>query len=154
MWTIQVRLHSHIRTPSTNSASQIQCLTQILANRISLVLYNPEKARRLKLNVALIIGMINVSVFIVWIPARLQISESWIKANNVWDRFENCIFMVVDVILNVFFMRLVKSKLVANGLHKYNRVYRFNGLLVCVSIIIDVSVVTPLAAAVWLCNTH
>ncbi|KAK0641764.1 hypothetical protein B0T16DRAFT_220489 [Cercophora newfieldiana] len=120
---------------------QIQCLTQILANRISFILYDPEKSRRLKLSVALIMGLINVTVFIVWIPARLQISEAWIKANNIWDRVEKCIFLIVDAALNLYFMRLVKSKLIANGLHKYKRVYRFNGLLVCVSIAIDITII-------------
>ncbi|KAK3339559.1 hypothetical protein B0H65DRAFT_432770 [Neurospora tetraspora] len=56
-----------------------QCLMQILTNRISLILYNPEKARKLKLYIFLAIGVINVSVFIVWIPARLQLSEKWIR---------------------------------------------------------------------------
>lgn len=119
---------------------QIQCLTQILANRISLILYDPEKARRLKLGVALIIGLINISVFIVWVPARLQISETWIKANSIWDRIEKCIFLTVDAMLNLYFMSLVKSKLIANGLHKYKRVYYFNGLLVVLSIALDVSI--------------
>ncbi|KAK4448457.1 hypothetical protein QBC34DRAFT_426514 [Podospora aff. communis PSN243] len=119
----------------------IQGLTQILANRISLILYNPDKARRLKLGVALVIGVINVSVFIVWIPARLQISDAWIKANNIWDRLEKCIFLIVDTLLNFYFMRLVKRKLIANGLHKYNRVYQFNGMLVCVSIAIDIAII-------------
>ncbi|KAK0620165.1 hypothetical protein B0T14DRAFT_496752 [Immersiella caudata] len=118
-------------------AIQIQCLTQILANRISLILYDPEKARTLKVCVALIIGAINVSVFIVWVPARLQISDSWVKANNIWDRIEKFIFLLVDALLNIYFIRLVKSQLVANGLQKYKRVYQFNGLLVCLSLAID-----------------
>jgi len=57
---------------------EIQCLTQILANRISLILYNPDKARRIRLATALAIGIINISVFVTWIPARLQISETWL----------------------------------------------------------------------------
>ena len=117
---------------------QIQCLTQILANRISLILYDPEKARRLKLGVALVIGVINVSVFIIWVPARLQISEAWEKANSIWDRIEKCVFLIVDALLNIYFMRLVKSELIANGLHRYKSVYRFNGLLVVFSLSIDV----------------
>jgi len=89
--------------------------------------------------VALVIGIINISVFIIWIPARLQISETWIRANNIWDRIEKCIFLFIDLILNAYFMWLVKIKLVANGMARYKRVYRFNGVLVCLSIALDVS---------------
>lgn len=119
---------------------EIQCLTQIMANRISLLLYTPSEIRRLKLSVAAIIGVINVTVFIIWIPARLQISPTWIRANEVWDRTEKCVFLLVDVALNVKFMRLVKSQLIAQGLTQYTRVYRFNLLMVGVSIALDVRV--------------
>lgn len=114
---------------------------QILTNRISLILYNPEKARKLKLYIFLAIGVINVSVFIVWIPARLQLSEKWIRVNAVWDRFEKVLFLVIDGGLNYYFMWLIKSKLVANGLTKYRLVYRFNLFMVVISLSLDVSVI-------------
>jgi len=127
---------------------QVQGLTQIMANRISLIMYDDEKARKMRLGVALIIGIINVSVFIIWIPARLQISQAWIRANRVWDHCEKVIFLFVDVALNLTFMRLVKSKLVvSSGLQKYRQVYRFNGLLVCVSLTLDVSPAS--ASEIW-----
>ncbi|KAK1755485.1 hypothetical protein QBC47DRAFT_445581 [Echria macrotheca] len=122
-------------------AIEIQCLTQILANRISLVLYDHEKARKIKLGVAIAIGLINISVFIVWIPARLQISEKWIFANNIWDRAEKCIFLVIDLSLNAYFMWLIKIKLIANGLTRYRLVYRFNLGMVCLSITIDAAII-------------
>jgi len=119
-----------------------------MANRISLIMYDDEKARKMRLGVALIIGIINVSVFIIWIPARLQISQAWIRANRVWDHCEKVIFLFVDVALNLTFMRLVKSKLVvSSGLQKYRQVYRFNGLLVCVSLTLDVSPAS--ASEIW-----
>jgi hypothetical protein len=118
---------------------QIQCLTQIMANRISLILYDNEKARRVKLGVAMCIGLVNITVFIIWVPARLQINPTWIHINNVWDRCEKCIFLIVDVWLNIYFMRLVKSKLIAEGLDRYKQVYRFNVALVFISISLDVS---------------
>lgn len=117
---------------------EIQCLTQIMVNRISLLLYTPSEVRRLKFSVAAIIGIINVTVFIIWIPARLQISPTWIHANDVWDRIEKCVFLIVDLALNVKFMQLVKSQLIAQGLTQYTQVYRFNLLMVGVSIALDV----------------
>lgn len=121
--------------------SQTQCLMQILTNRISLILYNPEKARKLKVYISLAIGVINVSVFIVWIPARLQVSEMWIHVNEVWDRVEKFLFMAVDGGLNYYFMWLIKSKLVANGLTKYRLVYRINLFMVFISLSLDVGII-------------
>ncbi|KAK0715203.1 hypothetical protein B0H67DRAFT_644983 [Lasiosphaeris hirsuta] len=80
------------------------CAVDNTANRTSLILYNPDKARRLKLGVGIAIGIINVSVFIVWIPARLQISQDYIEANNIWDRIEKFIFLIIDLIWNAYFM--------------------------------------------------
>lgn len=111
---------------------------QILANRLALILYNPDKARRIKIGLAIAIGIINVSVFCIWVPARLQISETYIRANVVWDRAEKCIFTVIDASLNAYFMWLVKSKLVANGLTQYMLIYRFNLCMVFISISLDV----------------
>jgi len=119
---------------------EIQCLTQIMVNRISLLLYMPTEIRRLKISVAVILGIINATVFIVWIPARLQINTTWIHVNDVWDRIEKCLFLLVDLALNVKFMRLIKSQLIAQGLTQYKRVYRFNLLMVGVSISFDVRV--------------
>ncbi|KAK0743444.1 hypothetical protein B0T18DRAFT_468744 [Schizothecium vesticola] len=120
---------------------EVQCLTQIMVNRISLLLYKPAEIRRLKISVAVIIAIINVTVFIVWIPARLQISTLWIRANAVWDRIEKCLFLLVDLALNVKFMWLIKSQLIAQGLTQYKRVYRFNLLMVGVSISLDVAII-------------
>ncbi|KAK3324096.1 hypothetical protein B0T19DRAFT_402353 [Cercophora scortea] len=120
---------------------QIQCLMQIMTNRISLVMYNPDRARALRIAVGIAIGMVNVSVFCIWIPARLQISPRWIQINNVWDRVEKSIFLLIDASLNWYFMWLIKSKLVANGLTKYRLVYRFNLLMVCLSISLDVLII-------------
>ncbi|KAJ4289407.1 hypothetical protein N0V88_006887 [Collariella sp. IMI 366227] len=101
-------------------------------------MYNPEKERRLKVGLFIAIGLINVSVFCIWVPARLQISETFIRANNIWDRMEKAIFAVIDLCLNAYFMHLVKSKLVAHGLTQYMLVYKFNLVMVTISISLDV----------------
>jgi hypothetical protein len=112
---------------------------QILANRLSLIMYNPERERRLKLGLLIAIGLINVSVFIIWVPARLQISPTWVELNEIWDRTEKAIYAVIDVCLNAYFMWLVRSKLVAGGLTKYNVLWKYNMIMVCFSISLDVS---------------
>ncbi|KAK3318841.1 hypothetical protein B0H66DRAFT_622967, partial [Apodospora peruviana] len=122
--------------------SFVQCLMQIMTNRIALIMYDPVRAAKLKWIVIVAIGIINVSVFCIWVPARLQISSTYIQANQIWDRAEKCIFLVIDAALNSYFMYLIKSKLVANGLKKYCLVYRFNLVMVCLSISLDVSIIT------------
>ena len=92
----------------------------------------PEKSRRLKLSVGLAIG------FIVWIPARLQIHETWMRINNIWDHVEKCLSLLIDLAPDAYFMWLAKAKLLANGLTRYRRVYRFNLAMVCISIATDV----------------
>ncbi|ETS86718.1 hypothetical protein PFICI_00546 [Pestalotiopsis fici W106-1] len=86
---------------------QMQCILQIIINRVALVMVNKSLARRLRLSVFFIVLMINISVFIIWMPARLQISETYIHINDIWDRTEKAIFAVVDAGLNVYFLRTV-----------------------------------------------
>ncbi|KAK4663253.1 hypothetical protein QC763_606950 [Podospora pseudopauciseta] len=120
---------------------QIQCLSQILCNRLSLLFFNPDDARRLKLGVGLAVGVINISVFCIWLPARLQISETFINLNNIWDRVEKALFLVIDFCLNIYFMYMVRTKLIANGLKKYELVYKFNLSMIVVSLLLDVGII-------------
>ncbi|KAK4159812.1 hypothetical protein QBC43DRAFT_221101 [Cladorrhinum sp. PSN259] len=129
------------RAPVFLWAIQIQCLTQILVNRISLVLFDREFARRLKFGVGVAIGLVTISVFCIWAPARLQISQRWMDINRIWDRVEKALFLIIDASLNIYFMRLVRTKLIANGLTKYKLVYKFNIFMVCISIGLDVLIV-------------
>jgi hypothetical protein len=101
-------------------------------------MYNPAKERRLKLGLFIIIGLINVSVFCIWIPARLQINSTFIQVNEIWDRIEKALFAAVDMAMNTYFMWLVKSKLVSSGLTQYNLVYKYNLAMVCLSVALDV----------------
>ncbi|KAH6632238.1 hypothetical protein F5144DRAFT_593039 [Chaetomium tenue] len=100
-------------------------------------MYNPVKERRLKLGLFIAIGFINVSVFCVWIPARLQISPTIVHVNEIWDRIEKALFAAVDMAMNLYFMWLVKSKLVSNGLTQYNLIYKYNMVTVCLSMLLD-----------------
>lgn len=54
---------------------QIQLLPQIIVNRICFILQDKRKGRRLIILTATVITTINISVFCIWIPARLQISK-------------------------------------------------------------------------------
>jgi hypothetical protein len=118
---------------------QIHCIMQIIVNRIALLHVSPTIVRRLKWGIFAILAVINVSVFCIWIPARLQINETYIEINTIWDRIEKAIFAAIDLALNFYFLYLVRSSLISYGLTKYVVLYRFNLVMVVISISMDVS---------------
>ncbi|KAF4997647.1 hypothetical protein FGRMN_3679 [Fusarium graminum] len=124
---------------------QIQTLLQIIVNRISILMVNRNNARKLKIAIFLILLVINISVFCIWIPARLQISKKWIAVNAIWDRVEKCIFLVVDAGLNFYFIHLVRSRLIANGLTKYTRLYRVNLGMIAISMTMDILLIAMMS---------
>ncbi|KAF4997560.1 hypothetical protein FGRMN_3765 [Fusarium graminum] len=101
----------------------------------------PGRASRVKWFVFAIVLAVNISVFIIWMPARLQISDRWIRLNKIWDRCEKVIFAIIDGVLNGYFIYLVRSRLIENGLTKYTPLYRMNLLLIFVSLSLDVGLV-------------
>ncbi|PTD07035.1 hypothetical protein FCULG_00006906 [Fusarium culmorum] len=124
---------------------QIHCIMQIIVNRIALLHVSPTIVRRLKWGIFSILALINISVFCIWIPARLQISQTYIDINNVWDRIEKGIFAVIDLALNFYFVYLVRSSLIAYGLKKYVVLYRFNLIMVVISISMDLHIELSMA---------
>ncbi|KAM0489655.1 hypothetical protein ACHAP8_012350 [Fusarium lateritium] len=126
-------------------AFQIQTLLQIIINRISILMVNRQNAWKLKITTFLVLLVINISVFCIWIPARLQISKELIKVNAVWDRVEKGIFLLVDAGLNLYFIHLVRSRLVANGLTKYTRLYRVNLGMIGISMTMDVLLIAMMS---------
>ncbi|OAQ59445.2 hypothetical protein VFPPC_10502 [Pochonia chlamydosporia 170] len=117
---------------------QIQCICGIIINRIALLMVDRRQAAKIRWTVAAILGLVNISVYCIWIPARLQISDTYIHVNNIWDRIEKGIFLIIDASLNFYFIYLVRTKLIANGLQKYMPLFRFNMLMVAVSISLDI----------------
>ncbi|KAI0480050.1 hypothetical protein GGR56DRAFT_251471 [Xylariaceae sp. FL0804] len=120
---------------------QVQMLLQIIINRIALLMVIPGRARKLKLVVFLILLAINISVCCIWIPARLQISDTFIHLNEIWDRVEKGVFLLVDAGLNLYFIYLVRSQLIAYGLTKYNRLYYANLVMIVISMSQDVIII-------------
>ncbi|KAM0352472.1 hypothetical protein ACHAPU_002140 [Fusarium lateritium] len=144
---------------------QVQCLIQIIINRVSLLMVVRRNGTILKWTCFGILLAINISVFCVWIPARLQISETFIHVNNVWDRLEKVLFAIMDAVLNFYFIWVVKKRLVANGLQKYTRLYHMNMFLVGISIALDILLIGMMSLPnsfvyvqfhplVYLCKLH
>ncbi|KAF5022069.1 hypothetical protein F66182_5896 [Fusarium sp. NRRL 66182] len=120
---------------------QIHCIMQIIVNRIALLAVSPTIVRRLKWGIFIVLALINISVFCVWIPARLQISQTYVRINNIWDRIEKGIFAVIDLALNFYFVYLVRSSLISYGLTKYVVLYRVNLVMVAISISMDLLII-------------
>ena len=111
---------------------------QIIINRISLL--RRSENTNIKWTVAFILGLINISVFCIWIPARLQVSKTFININEIWDRIEKVIFCLIDCSLNYYFVQLIRTKLIANGLTKYTSLFQFNLFMIAFSMSLDVSI--------------
>ncbi|KAF2655674.1 hypothetical protein K491DRAFT_598406 [Lophiostoma macrostomum CBS 122681] len=120
---------------------QVQCLLQIIVNRLRVILPDKQKGKKLVIGVAVFVTLINISVFCIWLPARLQISRRFIHLNEIWDRIEKVLFFLVDATLNWYFIREVKANLVRNGLHKYDRLARFNQRIIIVSLLMDILII-------------
>lgn len=118
---------------------QVHCILQIIITRIDLLELNKTIVFRLRRGVFATVLLINMSVACIWIPARLQRSQDYIHLNEIWDRIEKSIVALVDLGLNAYFIYLVRSSLVAYGLTKYARLYRFNLVMIFISMTMDVS---------------
>ncbi|KAF4991463.1 hypothetical protein FDECE_14033 [Fusarium decemcellulare] len=117
---------------------QIQCICGIIINRISLLMVDRRDGAKIRWATAILLGLINISVFVIWIPAQLQISSTWINVNHIYDRIEKGLFLIIDAALHTYFMYLIRVKLIANGLDKYTPLLRFNFAMVAVSMSLDV----------------
>jgi hypothetical protein len=54
---------------------QTQCLLQIIINRIRIISHDRNTGKWLMIGAFVYMALINISVFCLWIPARLQISK-------------------------------------------------------------------------------
>lgn len=119
-------------------AIQTQLLSQIVANRVSLIMVERRRATQLKWGLFAAIACVNIAVACIWIPAQLPGATSFqIKLNYTFEYAEKTIFLVVDLGLNLLFLYLVRFELIANGLSKYWRLYNFNAGIVVLSTSMD-----------------
>ncbi|KAK8062018.1 hypothetical protein PG994_008384 [Apiospora phragmitis] len=118
---------------------QMQCILQIVANRVSVLMASQRESRNIKLGILLIMTFLTFSVACTWMPARLQISPYIIHVNDIWDRASKALFLCTDLSLNVFFLKTVSKKLISAGLTKYKILFRYNACMICISMLIDAS---------------
>lgn len=116
---------------------QIQCILQIVANRLSFMTF--KRSRKLRLTVFYIMTFITVTGSCTWVPGSLQLSPTIAFVGSLWDRCNKAVFSAVDLCLNVVFLRMVWCKLVSTGLTKYKLLFRLNTCMVFLSVSLDVS---------------
>ena len=71
--------------------------------------------------------------------------HSFIRINEIWDRIEKCLYLIIDAALNWYFIRVVNRSLVQNGLNKYNRLVRFNQRMIVISLLMDVMIIAAMS---------
>lgn len=76
--------------------------------------------------------------------------------NRIWDPIEKILFLIIDLGLNITFIRLVKNRLIANGLTKYDKLLSGNLALVAINISLDVGAHQnpPSSATTFLANNN
>ncbi|SJL15968.1 uncharacterized protein ARMOST_19481 [Armillaria ostoyae] len=117
---------------------QVLCLMLIIVNRLCILIQQPSQRLTLKLVVIGVVSVVSISTSCIWIPAQLQINSSYMSLDKWWDKFEKAIYLLLDLALNILFIRMVKGRLVDHGLKKYDRVMRFNQRIIIVSIGMDI----------------
>jgi hypothetical protein len=61
--------------------------------------------------------------------------------NEWWDRTEKILYLIIDAILNWYFLKTVKANLINNGLTKYNKLVQFNQRMIILSLLMDVMII-------------
>lgn len=116
----------------------VQLTVQIVANRISILITDPQRKRYLRWGPFGLVLALNIGVYCIWIPAHLRISTTFVDINHYYSRCEKVIYTLADASLNVYFCYLVKSRLISAGMAKYTRLYRFNICIIVVNLSMDV----------------
>ncbi|KAL3462500.1 hypothetical protein BJX64DRAFT_288402 [Aspergillus heterothallicus] len=119
-------------------AIQTQLLSQIIANRIALIMVSRRKSLQLRWGLFIVIGIVNIAVGIIWIPAHLESASKFqTDLNFIFENVDKSFFLVLDLALNLYFLYLVRYRLIADGLNKYWVLYKFNIAFVAISTTMD-----------------
>lgn len=100
---------------------------------------NKSRAKRLKWSLVISIGLVNIAVYYIWTVAHLEgATPAQVHVNMVFEKAEKSFFLVIDLGLNLYFLYLVRYRLIEDGLRKYWRLFNFNAGIVCISTAMDV----------------
>lgn len=120
-------------------AIQVELLPQIIANRVALIMVDQRKAKMLKWGLAALITPVCIAVLYIWTAAHVEsATPEQIELNRVFELCEKAFFLVVDLSLNLYFLYLVRFRLIACGLTKYWTLFNFNVGMVIISTAFDI----------------
>ncbi|OAQ78337.1 hypothetical protein VFPBJ_06456 [Purpureocillium lilacinum] len=120
-------------------AVQTQLLSQIIANRVSLIMVHKHKARWLKIGLFVSITCVNIVVWVIWVRAHEPYATPFdVELNDYFEKTEKSFFLIIDLGLNMLFLYLVRFRLIASGLSKYWRLFKFNIGMVALSTSMDI----------------
>jgi hypothetical protein len=110
----------------------------IIVNRVSLIMFNKSKARKVACLITISVLLVCAAIGIVWLPARRG-QNPYVDIICYWEKLGGVAIMAIDGGLNLYFIKLIRKELVAVGLTKYKKLYRFNCGMIVVSMSLDVS---------------
>ncbi|PNY25383.1 Uncharacterized protein TCAP_04675, partial [Tolypocladium capitatum] len=119
-------------------ATQTQLLLQIIANRVGLIMVDQRKAMWLKLGLFGLVGCVNIAVGVIWTNGHMKTATpEQVHLNDHFEKAEKAFFLVTDLGLNLYFLYLVRFRLIALGLQKYWLLFKFNVAIVFLSTAMD-----------------
>jgi hypothetical protein len=98
-----------------------------------------RKAKLLRWSLFGIIGCINISVGVIWTSATVDgATPAQKRLNFAFENAQKSLFLIIDLSLNLLFLYLVRTRLIADGLTKYWKLYNFNAWIVVIATSMDV----------------
>ena len=98
-----------------------------------------RKGIMLRWGLFIAIGLVNLPVCVIWTMAQLPDATPFEVLLNIWfEKAEKAFFLILDLSLNLYFLYLVRSRLISDGLSKYWKLYHFNAGIVTLSTSMDI----------------
>lgn len=130
--------HAYFATACTLWAIQVELLPQIIANRVAVIMVNQRQAKKLKLGLAALITPVCGTVLYVWTVGHFpEATPEQVTRNFRLEIAEKIFFLLIDLSLNLYFLYLVRYRLIAYGLTKYWKLFKFNVVFVIISTTFD-----------------
>ncbi|KAK8140158.1 hypothetical protein PG984_000224 [Apiospora sp. TS-2023a] len=128
---------------------ETQLQPQIIINRIGVIAESQRKVGRVRWGAVAFVGLINVSVFVIWIPSHIQPQfgdgkalDLFVKINKLYDRVPKVLILLLDVGLNWWFVSVAKQRLVKEDqLDEYKPLVKFTNWMMLISILMDVGLI-------------
>lgn len=99
---------------------------------------NQRRAKQLKWGLAALITPVCCVVLYVWTVGHfLEATDEQKTRNFRLEIAEKIFFLLVDLSLNLYFLYLVRYRLIAYGLTKYWKLFKFNVIMVIISTAFD-----------------